>query len=108
IVGQWADAVPGVAKGVVGFVAPAAILQPIFEQIVRNERLLPGLLIEPAQNREYLTIDVRDAHGASVYRSGDDADAFATDRAVGSPDGNMQVRLAINEAAARRPLIGTV
>jgi signal transduction histidine kinase len=108
IVGQWADAVPGVAKGVVGFVAPAAILQPIFEQIVRNERLLPGLLIEPAQNREYLTIDVRDAHGASVYRSGDDAGAFATDRAVGSPDGNMQVRLAINQAAAGRLIIGGV
>ena len=59
IVGQWADAVPGVAKGVVGFVAPAAILQPIFEKLVRNERLLPGLLIEPAQNLEYLTIDFR-------------------------------------------------
>jgi signal transduction histidine kinase len=108
IVGQWADAVPGTAKAVVGFVAPAAILEPIFDEIVRNQRLLPGLLIEPAQNREYLTIDVQDTNGASVYRSGGDTGTFATDRAVGSPDGNMQVRLAINEAAAGRLIIGGV
>ena len=72
VVGYWSDAVPGATKAVVGFIAPAAILQPVFDEIVRNERLLPGLLIEPAQNRDYLTIDVRDAHGTSVYRSGDE------------------------------------
>ena len=106
VVGYWSDAIPGVAKGVVGFIAPAAILQPVFDDIVRNERLLPGLLIEPAQNRDYLTIDVRDAHGASVYRSGEYADGFAIDRPVGSPHGNMQVRLAISEAAAAQLIIG--
>jgi signal transduction histidine kinase len=108
VVGYWSDAVPGTEKNVVGFIAPASILQPVFDEIVRNERLLPGLLIEPAQNREYLTIAVRDVHGTSVYRSGDDAGAFAIDRAIGSPRGNMQVRLAISETAASRLIIGGV
>jgi signal transduction histidine kinase len=106
LVGYWNDLVPGAPQHLVGFVAPATIVQPIFDDIVLKERLLPGSLTEPAQNREYLKVDVRDAYGRSLYRSGSNNAGFATERAVGSPRGNMQVRLAINEAAASRLIIG--
>jgi signal transduction histidine kinase len=107
VVGYWSD-VPGSQKHVVGFVAPAAILQPVFDEIVNNEHLLPGSLTNSTQNREYLAIDVRDVHGRSMYRSGQHAVAFASDRPVGAPQGNMQVWLAINDAAAARLIIGGV
>jgi signal transduction histidine kinase len=108
VVGYWSDAVPGTEKNVVGFIAPASILRPVFDEIIKGERLLPGLLIEPAQNQDYLTIDVRDTQGRSVYRSREHAGAFASDRPVGAPHGNMQVRLTINDAAAGRLIIGGV
>jgi signal transduction histidine kinase len=108
LVGYWNELVPGAPQHVVGFVAPAAIVQTIFDDIVLKERLLPGSLTEAAQNREYLNVDVRDTSGRSLYRSGPSSAAFATERPVGSPRANMQVRLAINEAAASRLIIGGV
>jgi signal transduction histidine kinase len=108
VVGYWSDDIPGVQKHVVGFVAPVAILLPVFDDILDTERLLPGSLTEAAQNREYLSIDVRDALGRSVYGSGNDVATFASLRPVGSPQGNMQVRLGINNTAAERLIIGGV
>jgi signal transduction histidine kinase len=107
-VGYWNETVPSAPRRLVGFVAPAAIVHTIFDDIVLNERLLPGSLTEAAQNREYLNVDVRDASGRSIYRSGADGAAFTSERPVGSLPGNMQVRLAINETAASRLIIGGV
>jgi signal transduction histidine kinase len=107
-VGYLNELVPGAPQHVVGFVAPTTTVHPIFDDIVLKERLLPGSLTEAAQNREYLSIDVRDAYGRSVYRSGSKDASFETERPLGSSHGQMQVRLAINEAAASRLIIGGV
>jgi signal transduction histidine kinase len=108
VAGYWTDGIAGGEERVVGFVAPVAILRSVFDEIVKGEHLLPGSLWPPLLNREYLSIDVRDADGTSVYRSGPAVPTFAKDRPVGSAETNMQIRLAIGEAAAERLIIGGV
>ena len=108
IVGYLAGTMTGGEKRIVGFVAPAAIVQPIFDRILHDERLLPGSLTDPAQNRDYLTIDIADPSGQSIYRSGENASAFAAERVLGPAALGARVQLGINEAAAGRLIIGGV
>ena len=108
VAGYWTAGVPGGGNRVIGFVAPAALVQSVFDDIVNTERLLPGSLTQPAHNRDYLNIDIRTTDGISVYRSGVEVPLFANDRAVGSLAANLQVRVAISGTAADRLIIGGV
>jgi signal transduction histidine kinase len=108
VVGYWTGNVPGAGTHVVGFIARAAILQPIFDRIVHREPLLPGSLADGSQHRDFLTIEVRDAHGRPLYQFGDAAAAFAVTRPIGRPGREMHARLSVSEAAAGRLIIGGV
>jgi two-component system phosphate regulon sensor histidine kinase PhoR len=108
VVGYWHQASPGAKPYIAGFVAAVALLRPVFDDIVQNERLLPGSLAGAAQNRRFLAIDVRDDRGMSIYRSGEPHAPASATRHLGTGDGNMEVRLGINEAAAGRLIIGGV
>lgn len=105
VVGYRRDTGPGGEKRVVGFVAPAAILQPVFEQIIESERLLPGSLTNASNNREYVSLDIR-GHGVSIYRAGAPSSVYSTERPIGSAAANLRVHLAINDAAASQLIIG--
>jgi signal transduction histidine kinase len=106
LVGFWRGSPPDGPKHLVGFVAAASMLRPVFDAIVDGERLLPGSLTPPAQNRHYFAVEVIDASGRPVYRSGDRLGALAVDRPIESPETNMIVRLGLNEASASQLLIG--
>lgn len=108
VVGYLSDVVPGGQKRVIGFIAASSFVASVFDRIMHEERLLPGALTEPAQNRDYLAVDIR-ANDTSIYRSGQAASAgFISDRPLGPHAGSVRVRMGINEAAAARLIIGGV
>jgi signal transduction histidine kinase len=107
-IGYRSETAVGGRRRIVGLIAPASILRPVFDDLLRQERLLPGSLAEPAQNRKYLSVDVRDSLGHTLYGSGSAGTTFVAERAVGPSSTNMQLRLAINEGIANRLIIGGV
>ena len=89
----------------VGFVARAAILDRVFNGVVKNSDLLPGTLVDRAETREVMSIRVSDAQDRVVYRTDDGWSSFVGTANFGNHLSELRVAAAIRPEKASALLI---
>ena len=95
----------GVEPVTVGFIARGALLERVFDSVVKKSDLLPGTLVDRAKTREVMTIRVTDAGDRVVYRTDEGWSAYTGAAAFGAHLNELRVAAAIKPEHASALLI---